>query len=99
MRNYIKYIGLLLIGAICCNCSKILEPEPEGQVALDDLFSTEEGLITGVNGVYEPMQEIYKSTMVQLAGRSSDDGWTWRKETESDIFNIDETFGLVQTTW
>lgn len=99
MKKSHKYIGLLLIGAIFYNCSKILEPEPEGQVALDNLFSTEEGLITGVNGVYQPMQVIYKGTMVELADRSSDDGWTWRKETESDIFNIDETFGLIQTTW
>lgn len=99
MNNYIKYIGLVLIGILFYNCSKILEPEPEGQAALDDLLSTEEGLITGVNGVYEPLQVIFKSSMTELAGKSSDDGWTWRKETESDIFNIDESFGLIQTTW
>ncbi|WP_339706221.1 RagB/SusD family nutrient uptake outer membrane protein [uncultured Kriegella sp.] len=99
MKNYIKYIGLLLIGVYSISCSNILDPEPEGQVALEQLLSTEEGLITGVNGVYEPLQPIFQNTMVQLAGRSSDDGWTWRKETESDIFNIDESFGLIQTTW
>lgn len=99
MKNYINYIGLLVIGVMLSNCSRILEPEPEGQVSLDNLFSTEEGLISGVNGIYQPMQVIYQNTMVQLAGRSSDDGWTWRKETESDIFNIDESFGLVETTW
>ncbi|SDL91503.1 RagB/SusD family nutrient uptake outer membrane protein [Kriegella aquimaris] len=99
MKNYIKYIGLFLIGATCFSCSNILDPEPEGQVALEELLSTEEGLITGVNGVYQPLQPIFQNTMIQLAGRSSDDGWTWRKETESDIFNIDESFGLIQTTW
>ena len=100
MNNYIKYIGLILIGAACFSCNKILEPEPEGQVALDDLLSTEEGLITGVNGIFQPLHSIYGGgTMVQLAGRSSDDTWTWRKETESDIFNIDEAFGLIETTW
>ena len=99
MKNQIRYIGLLLIGVLFHNCSKILDPEPEGQVALDNLFATEEGLITGVNGIYEPMQSIYKTTMVELAGRASDDSWTWRKETESDIFNVDETFGLIQSNW
>lgn len=99
MKKYIKYIGLLLIGVTSFSCNKILDPEPEGQVALEELFTTEEGLITGVNGVYQPMQPIFQGTMIQLAGRSSDDGWTWRKETESDIFNIDEAFGLIQTTW
>ncbi|NNG10479.1 MAG: hypothetical protein HKM92_09910, partial [Arenibacter sp.] len=77
MNNYIKYIGLIIIGILFHNCSKILEPEPEGQVALDDLLSTEEGLITGVNGIFQPLQSIYAGgTMVQLAGRSSDDTWT-----------------------
>ncbi|CAM4345552.1 RagB/SusD family nutrient uptake outer membrane protein [Zobellia roscoffensis] len=99
MKNYIKYIGLVLIGVACFSCSKILDPEPEGQVALEELLATEEGLITGVNGVYAPLQPIFQNTMVQLAGRSSDDSWTWRKETESDIFNIDESFGLIQSTW
>ena len=99
MNNYIKYIGLVLIGILFYNCSKILEPEPEGQVALDALLSTEEGLITGVNGIFQPLHSIYGGTMVQMAGRSSDDTWTWRKETESDIFNIDEAFGLIETTW
>ncbi|WP_166521635.1 RagB/SusD family nutrient uptake outer membrane protein [Zobellia amurskyensis] len=99
MRNYIKYIGLIATVTLFVNCSKILEPEPEGQVALDNLLTTEEGLITGVNGIFQPLQGIFSGTMVQLAGRSSDDTWTWRKETESDIFNIDETFGLIETTW
>ena len=100
MNNYIKYIGLILIGILFYNCSKILEPEPEGQVALDALLATEEGLITGVNGIFQPLHNIYAGgTMVQMAGRSSDDTWTWRKETESDIFNIDEAFGLIETTW
>lgn len=99
MKSFIKYIGLLIIGFTCFGCSDILDPEPEGQVALDELLATEEGLITGVNGVYEPLHSIFQNAMIQLAGRSSDDGWTWRKETESDIFNIDESFGLIQTTW
>lgn len=99
MKNRRKYVGLLVIGVLMCNCTKLLEPEPEGQVSLDNLYSTEEGLISGVNGIYQPMQDLYENTMVQLAGRSSDDGWTWRKETESDIYNIDESFGLIETTW
>ena len=101
MKKYIKYIIVLVtLGTMFYNCSKILEPQPEGQVTLENLLSTEKGLITAVNGAYKPLIDIFKGgTMVQLAGRSSDDSWTWRKETESDIFIIDEAFGLIETTW
>lgn len=100
MKKYIKYLVLSAAMSLQYNCSKILEPQPEGQVTLENLVSTEEGIITAVNGIYQPLMNIYGGgTMIQLAGRSSDDSWTWRKETESDIYIIDEAFGLIETTW
>ena len=80
-------------------CQDILEPEPQGQVALDDLLTTESGIITAVNGIYQPLQGLYEGNMLRLTDMASDDGWTWRKETEPDIYIVEETFNVTQSVW
>lgn len=80
-------------------CDTLLSPEPKGQIALDDLLATESGIITAVNGVYEPLHGIYRSDLIRLTELGSDDGWIWRKEVEPDIFIIDETYGGIQNLW
>ncbi|SEJ51685.1 Starch-binding associating with outer membrane [Cyclobacterium xiamenense] len=93
-----KYIGIVLV-ALFLSCESILEPAPEGLVPMEDLFNTESNLITAVNGVYQPLHPLYQNVMFQLTDLASDDGWTWRKETEPDIYNVDPTLGYIQTTW
>jgi len=100
MKNIknIKYLGIASM-AFVLSCESILEPSPEGIVPMADLFTTESNIITATNGVYQPLHPLYQNTMFQLTDLASDDGWTWRKETEPDIFNVDPTLGYIQTTW
>lgn len=100
MKNiiYPKYIGVVLI-ATFISCETILEPTPEGLVPMADLFNTESNAITAVNGVYQPLHPLYQNTMFQLTDLASDDGWTWRKETETDIFIVDPTLGPIESIW
>ncbi|MFO7825613.1 MAG: RagB/SusD family nutrient uptake outer membrane protein [Cyclobacterium sp.] len=93
-----KNIGIVLT-AFSMSCESILEPAPEGLVPMADLFTTESNIITAVNGVYQPLNPLYQNVMFQLTDLASDDGWTWRKETEPDIFNVDPTLGYIETTW
>lgn len=94
---------LIPIIALCAilpmGCNDILEPEPQGQVALDDLLTTESGIITAVNGMYQPLQGLYEGDKLRLTDMASDDGWTWRKETEPDIYIVEETFNVTQNVW
>ena len=94
-----KYIVHLLIAGLLCGCDSILSPEPQGQITVDNLFSTEKGIITAVNGAYQPLQDIYEGQFFQITELASDDGWIWRKEVEPDIFIIDKTYGGVQNIW
>ncbi len=100
MKNnkFLKNIGIVLT-ALTMSCESILEPAPEGLVPMADLFTTESNIITAVNGVYQPLNPLYQNVMFQLTDLASDDGWTWRKETEPDIFNVDPTLGYIETTW
>lgn len=100
MKNikFTKYIGIALT-AFVLSCESILEPAPQGLVPMADLFTSESNVITAVNGVYQPLHPLYQNVMFQLTDLASDDGWTWRKETEPDIFNVDPTLGYIQSTW
>ncbi|PPL03682.1 RagB/SusD family nutrient uptake outer membrane protein [Parapedobacter indicus] len=94
------YISVLLLGVtLISGCESLLEPTPRGQIALDQLLTTEEGLITAVNGVYQPLHTLYEGNVSRLTDMASDDGWTWRKETEPDIFIVDQTFNVSQSVW
>ncbi|PWJ57881.1 putative outer membrane starch-binding protein [Dyadobacter jejuensis] len=94
-----KYIYSLIMVGMLGSCDSILSPDPQGQIALDQLFSNENGIITAVNGAYQPLQGIYKGELLRVADLGSDDGWIWRKEVEPDIFIIDKTHGGIQTIW
>ena len=93
-----KFIGIVLTFFVL-GCESILEPAPEGLVPMAELFTTESNAITAVNGVYQPLHPLYQNVMFQLTDLASDDGWTWRKETEPDIFIVDPTLGYIQSTW
>nr|WKN37276.1 RagB/SusD family nutrient uptake outer membrane protein [Tunicatimonas sp. TK19036] len=100
MKNSKYIIPIISLCAILMmNCEDILEPTPQGQVALDDLLNSESGVLTAVNGIYQPLQGLYESNMLRLTDLASDDGWTWRKETEPDIYIVEETFSVSQNVW
>lgn len=97
----LKYIiSTIVLGTfLTTGCEDILEPTPQGQVALEDLLTTENGIITAVNSIYQPLQGLYEGNMLRLTDLASDDGWTWRKETEPDIYIVEETFSVSQNVW
>ncbi|MDF7815978.1 RagB/SusD family nutrient uptake outer membrane protein [Runella sp. MFBS21] len=91
----ILFLGLWLVSS----CKSILEPQMQGQIALENLFTTEAGMNTALNGVYAPLQGLYKGPMQRLTDLASDDGWTWRNELEPDLFVAEPVFTHSQTVW
>jgi hypothetical protein len=94
-----KYFSFVLVLGTLFGCDSILSPEPQGLITVDKLFSSESGIITAVNGAYQPLQGIYKGELLRITELGSDDGWIWRKEVEPDIFIIDQTYGGIQGVW
>ncbi|NEW83989.1 MAG: RagB/SusD family nutrient uptake outer membrane protein [Mariniphaga sp.] len=94
-----RYIIIALSVILTFSCGKILDPTIQGQVALDNLLSTQSGIITAVNGIYQPLQGVYQSQIVYLTSMAGDEGWTWRKETEPDIYILDLTSTVTQSIW
>jgi starch-binding outer membrane protein, SusD/RagB family len=94
-----KYLSFILVLSSLFGCDSILSPEPQGLITVDNLFSTESGIITAVNGAYQPLHDIYKGEFLRITELGSDDGWIWRKEVEPDIFIIDKTYGGIQNIW
>lgn len=94
-----KYIIVILSVILTFSCESILEQTMQGQVALDNLLSTQSGINTAVNGIYQPLQGVYQGQMVYLTSMASDEGWTWRKETEPDIYILDPTSTVTQSIW
>ncbi len=80
-------------------CESILEPEPQGQISLDALFTNQENAITAINGVYNLLPALYNDPMSRLTDLASDDGWTWRNELETDIYIVEQSFNHSRTVW
>lgn len=99
--KHTRYIILILLfsSIMAPGCENLLQPVPQGQVALDDLMTSESGMNTALNGVYQPLQNLYKNNLPRLLIMASDDGWTWRKETEPDIYIVEQTYHITQTIW
>ncbi|QGY46213.1 RagB/SusD family nutrient uptake outer membrane protein [Maribellus comscasis] len=98
MKN-LKYIILSLGLILTIGCEDILEPSLNGQAALEDLISTEDGIITTITGAYEPLMSIYDSNLDFVVTMASDDGWTWRKETEADLYILDADASYIESIW
>lgn len=99
MKNLKNILLVVLLLALTTRCGDILEPQPQGQVGLDVLFSTEENAITAVNGLYNPLPSLYGSPLLRLVNMASDDGWTWRNELETDIYIVEQSFNHSRTAW
>jgi len=98
MKNIKNIILLIGVAFFSSSCEKILEPEPQGQISLDALFSTEENAITAINGVYQPLIPIYQN-LLAVTVLASDDSWTWRNEPESDIFILEQSYTETRNIW
>ena len=94
--NILLLAGIMVLPA---GCSGFLEPEMKGSTDLKQLISTEQGMITMVNGMYQPLQPSYKNPMQRLTDLASDDGWTWRNELEPDLFIVEASFPFSATIW
>ena len=93
---------ILLIGTmvLTLSCEDVLEPAPEGQIRVEDLFSNEENAITAMNGVYNVLPGLYSGGSVpRLADQGSDDGWHWRAEVEVDDYSGVTSDGGIQRIW
>lgn len=99
--KYFKYTFtiFLLGGVLFPGCKKILSPVPQGQIPLEQLFTTQAGATSVLNGVYAPLQALYQGPMQRLTDLASDDGWAWRNELEPDIYVVEQGFSHSQTVW
>ncbi|MDX1640232.1 MAG: RagB/SusD family nutrient uptake outer membrane protein [Balneolaceae bacterium] len=88
---------LILVG---CE-EQVLEPNLKGQIAQDELLQTKQGFLLALNGAYEPLNSgaLYDLGLVQPLAKMSDDGWTWRKETEEQTYNYTPTKSEVSNWW
>ncbi|MCC5938263.1 MAG: RagB/SusD family nutrient uptake outer membrane protein [Lunatimonas sp.] len=97
--KYITNFALAISIFLNSNCTSILEPIPEGIVPMAELYTSESNIITAVNGIYNPLLGLYQQNMLRLTELAGDDGWTWRFETQPDLFEVDPTSGPVQQVW
>ncbi len=92
----ILVVGILLIFP---GCSDFLEPQMKGSTDLQQLISSQQGMLTAVNGMYKPLQPIYKGNMQLVLELASDDGWAWRNAPEADLFISEQDYTNVATIW
>jgi hypothetical protein len=95
-RNTFAAVTMVLMQA---GCSNLLEPTPQGIVELDKLFTTNDGIVTAVNGSFAPLLNMYNGPLQQLTDLASDDAWTWRNEIDPDVFIIQPNSTYTQNVW
>lgn len=98
-KRFFKKLCFATITLTWAGCQNILEPDIQGQIPLETLLTTESGMLTAVNGMYEPLQTMYKGSFQRLTDLASDDGWTWRNELEPDLFIAEPVFTHSQNIW
>lgn len=93
---------IVILGSACnLSCDRILEPEIKGQIELNKLFTSQEGVIMALNGAYEPLRSIYgrhRTLWVSLI-KASDNGWTWQNETSEQRYNLTPNSPEITTWW
>lgn len=99
LKKIIYNILMLNLSLAFIGCSDFLEPEMKGATNIDMLLSTEKGIQTAMNGVYEPLIGLYKSNMSVLTDQASDDGWTWRFEQNVDLFIMSPEHQTISSVW
>lgn len=89
----------LLPLVILIGCEKILSPELQGQISVDNLVTTQSGIMTLVNGEYSPLIAMYNGTLSRLTDLASDDGWTPRVENDPDYMAVAPGFNFTTNLW
>lgn len=84
MKKYIKKIYLLLIILIGFSCQDFLELEPQGQIDINNLAKSQDGLVTLINGSYEPLIVIYNNPMDAVINLASDDVFAVRADAQAE---------------
>jgi hypothetical protein len=89
-----------LILLFLSGCSDFLEPQMKGSTDLQQLISSQQGMLTVVNGMYKPLHSIYRNDNMQLVLElASDDGWTWRNAPEADLFIAEQDYANIADIW
>jgi len=94
-------LSLPAIAGLLGGCDSILNPEPVGQVVIDNVYQDVDGTISGLNAAYAPMASggAYNRAIPELVDLASDDTWTYRSEDQPKRFATDESNSLVQDLW
>ncbi|MFH5833841.1 RagB/SusD family nutrient uptake outer membrane protein [Halalkalibaculum sp. DA384] len=92
-------VACLIVMSTGCG-DEVLTPELKGQLSQDNLFTNEQGFLLALNGAYEPLNSIYDlGGLVQPLAKASDDGWTWRRETEEQLYSYTPTKSEATSWW
>ncbi|MBN8858078.1 MAG: RagB/SusD family nutrient uptake outer membrane protein [Sphingobacteriales bacterium] len=95
-----RVVGILFLLLIISNgCKKILSPELQGQISVSNLVTTQSGIMTLVNGVYNPLIDMYNGTLSRLTDLASNDGWTPRVENDPDYLAVGPGFNFTTNFW
>ncbi|MDR1381215.1 MAG: RagB/SusD family nutrient uptake outer membrane protein [Tannerella sp.] len=80
-------------------CTGFLEPQMKGSTDLQQLISSQQGMFTAVNGMYKPLQPIYRGNMQLILELAGDDGWAWRNAPEADLFISEQDYSNIANVW
>lgn len=96
----IKNFGfLLLIALMLSGCKKILSPTLQGQITVDNLVTNQAGIMTLVNGLYNPLISMYNGPLARLTDMASNDAWSARVETDPDYFSVAPGYNYTTDFW
>ena len=100
MKNIQNLVLTALMVFTASSCDDVLEPEPQGQIPLSDLFVDQNNAVTAVNGMYSTLSAIYNNNMGRMTIMASDDAWTWRANEETtDQFIAEPINGTIRGFW
>jgi hypothetical protein len=71
----------------------------KGSTDLQQLISSQQGMLTAVNGMYKPLHPIYRGNMQLVLELASDDGWAWRNAPEADLFIAEQDYSNTASIW
>jgi hypothetical protein len=96
LKYIILSLGILLFFS---ECTGFLEPQMKGSTGLQQLISSQQGILTAVNGMYKPLQPIYRGNMQLILELACDDGWAWRNAPEADLFISEQDYSNIASVW
>jgi hypothetical protein len=95
-----KMVGILFLIIVFLNsCKKILSPTLQGQITVDNLVTNQAGIMTLINGLYNPLISMYNGPLARLTDMASNDGWSARVETDPDYFSVAPGYNYTTDFW